>query len=79
MIFLLYANFSSEANLRPLGILPMHSAKNKKIQLNTSLLHWQLPKYDVVGEYVVLVVGERWGALHEGMHFSHSKNALLLY
>ena len=41
-------------------------------------LNRKLPKYDLVGEYVGLVVGERWGALCEGMHFSHSKNALLL-
>ena len=34
----------------------------------------KLPKYDlVVGGYVGLVVGARWGALLEGMHFSHQK------
>ena len=38
----------------------------------------KLPKYDLVGGYVGLVVGARLGALHKGMHFSHSKNALLL-
>ena len=50
----------------------------QKIQLNTSLLNRKLPKYDLVSEYVGLVIGERWGAFREGMHFSHSKNALLL-
>ena len=39
----------------------------------------KLPKYDLIGGYVGLVVNARLGALCEGMHFSHSKNALLLY
>ena len=78
MIFFFNANFCSEANLRPSGILQWPSAKCQKIQLNTSLLNMKLPKYDLVGGYVGLVVGARWGALHGGMHFSPSKSALLL-
>ena len=53
-------------------------AKCQNIQLNVSLLNIKLPEYDSVGGYVGLVVGARWGALCEDMHFSHSKNALLL-
>ena len=49
-----------------------------EIQLNTSLLNMKLPKNNLVGGYVGLVVGARWGALREGMHFSQSKNARLL-
>ena len=37
-----------------------------------------MPIYDLVGGFVGLVVGARLGALREGMHFSQSKNALLL-
>ena len=33
-----------------------------------------MPKYDVVvGGYVGLVADARWGALREGMYFSHLK------
>ena len=48
------------------------------MQLTTSLLNIKLPKYDLVAGYVGLVVGARWGALGEGMLFSHSKSAHLL-
>ena len=57
----------------------MASIKCCKIKVNISLLYIKLGKYDLaVGGCVGLVLGERWGALHEGMHFS-LKNALLLY
>ena len=57
---------------------PWALAKCQKMQLNTSLLNIMLPKYDLVAGYVGLVVGARWGALGEGMLFSHSKSAHLL-
>ena len=64
---------------RAFGQGPGVLAKYMKIQLNLCLLDLMFTNYDlVVGGRVGLVVGARWGASGEDMHFSNLKNAFLL-